>query len=347
MRTRHALIVLCSLILGCAPLGRSLVQAEPRSGSLSELFNRVNPAVVEVAGIQAGRGQSGGQRSLLGSGVVISREGEVLTSHHIVEAAERIMVRFLDGRTAEAALLASSAQADLALLQIRQPPEDLAVAGLGDSDTARVGDRIFVIGAPYGIRHTMTVGYISGRRQSQAPCPSMTPFEYLQTDAAINQGNSGGPMLDSEGRIIGIVSRILSRSGGSEGLGFAVGINTAKRLLLEEGSVWIGFDAALVSGILAEALNLPQEAGLLVQKVARGSPAAAMGLKAGELEARIGDRKLRLGGDVILSIQGTAIRPSVENICALNNVIGGFSAETEIDMTVLRQGRTLRLKSGP
>lgn len=138
------------------------------------------------------------------------------------------VVRFLDDTTSKASIVSSAAQADVALLQLDNVPPDLSPAMLGDSDAAEVGDQILIIGAPYGIRHTMTVGYISGRRQSQSPCPSMTPFEFLQTDAAINQGNSGGPMLNMQGRVIGIVSRILSRSGGSEGLGFAVGINMEK-----------------------------------------------------------------------------------------------------------------------
>jgi len=346
MHLKHLLIILLVLVNGCtlAASSHSLAQ----NPSLNQVFRRVNPSVVEIASIQhQARIEDSDPRSVLGSGVVISSEGQVLTAAHVVQAAQTILVRFLDGETARASIVSSATQADVALLQLESAPANLTPAVLGDSDTAEVGDKVLVIGAPYGIRHTMTVGHISGRRQSQSPCPSMTPFEFLQTDAAINQGNSGGPMLDMEGKIIGIVSRILSRSGGSEGLGFAVGINSARRLLLESDSVWIGFDAILIAGNLAQALNVPQEAGLLVQKVAPNSLAAGMGLQPGRIQAGLGDRKMLLGGDIILDIQGLTIEPSTRNICALGNVVGGFTSESRIAMTILRNGRKVQLTTQP
>jgi S1-C subfamily serine protease len=346
MHLKHLLVILLVMANGCtlAASSHSLAQ----SSSLNHVFRRVNPSVVEIAGIRhQARGEDSDPHSVLGSGVVISKEGQVLTAAHVVQAAETILVRFLDGETARASVVSSATQADVALLQLESVTSNLTPAVLGNSDTAEVGDKVLVIGAPYGIRHTMTVGHISGRRQSQSPCPTMTPFEFLQTDAAINQGNSGGPMLDMEGNIIGIVSRILSRSGGSEGLGFAVGINSARRLLLEGDSVWIGFDAILIAGNLAQALNVPQEAGLLVQKVAPNSLAARMGLQPGRIQAGLGDRKMLLGGDVILDIQGITIEPSTRNICALDNVVGGFTSESRITMTVLRKGRTVKLDNQP
>lgn len=349
MPYRIVLICLLALLCGCALPGKDRGRARAGTDSLSEVFRRVNPAVVEVAGVRGSAGTSEGSasRGFLGSGVVISGQGRVLTSDHVVNTADRIAVRFLDGRTVRAEIVASAAQADVALLQLKTVPADLTVATLGDSDAVEVGDRIFVIGAPYGIRHTMTVGYIGGRRQSRSPCPAMSPFEFLQTDAAINQGNSGGPMVDSQGRVIGIVSRMLSRSGGSEGLGFAVGVNTVKKLLLDEEGYWIGFDAALVSGDMARALNVPQEAGLLVQRVARSSPAEELGLRPGRIRVDIGDRELLIGGDVILQIQGTQIRSSTRNLCVLQDIVGGFTSESRIEMTVLRNGRELHLSAEP
>ena len=344
--SKHLMIFLLVVLNGCSLTGKNPGHASDMS--LNTVFRQVNPAVVEIAGMSL-RQRSGEStsRRVLGSGVIISREGLILTSAHVVNSLNTIAVRFLDGGTSRATIVSAAAQADVALLQLTDVPQDLTPAALGDSDTAKVGDQILVIGAPYGIRHTMTVGYISGRRQSQSPCPGMTPFEFLQTDAAINQGNSGGPMLDMQGRVIGIVSRILSRSGGSEGLGFAAGINSAKRLLLDKDSIWIGFDASLIAGEMAQALNLPQEAGLLVQKVAPNSLAEEIGLLSGRIEVAIGGRKLLIGGDIILDIQGIAIQPSIGNVCALNNIVGGFTSQSRIEMTILRNGETIRLSSQP
>lgn len=346
---RSLYLIVSLLVINCGfsfPIpGQGLAYA--RNESLSAVFRRVNPAVVEVAGLQDRQEKTGSSpENVLGSGVVISKEGTVLTSAHVVDAADRITVRFLDGSMAQAEIVSMAGQADLALLQLKSVPRDLTIAKLGNSDSAEVGEKIFVIGAPYGIRHTLTVGYISGRRQSRVPCRSMSPFEFLQTDAAINRGNSGGPMLDRQGRVIGIVSRILSRSGGSEGLGFAVSINTAQRLLMEEDSAWIGFDAALISGELARALNVPQEAGLLVQKVVQNSLAAAMGLESGSIQLDIGERKVLIGGDIILEIQGSPVLPTVKNFCALNDMVGGFSSESRFEMLILRNGRKVLLSNG-
>ncbi len=342
------LIFLLVVFSGCSMAANDHSFAQTKNTSLNSIFRQVNPAVVEIGVIlDQARQDNSDSEGVLGSGVVVSKDGLVLTSSHVVDSADTIVVRFLDDTTSKASIVSSAAQADVALLQLDNVPPDLSPAMLGDSDAAEVGDQILIIGAPYGIRHTMTVGYISGRRQSQSPCPSMTPFEFLQTDAAINQGNSGGPMLNMQGRVIGIVSRILSRSGGSEGLGFAVGINSARNLVLNEESIWIGFDATLISGKLAQALNVPQEAGLLVQKVATDSLAEEMGLVAGRIQTEIGGRKWLLGGDIILDIQGTRIRPSIKSFCALNDIVGGFTSSSHIEMTVLRNGQKLRLSTQP
>ena len=140
-------------------------------------------------------------------------------------------------------------------------PKGVTPVTLGDSDKVEVGDEIFVIGAPYGISQTLSVGHLSGRHRLPSN-ESATSVEFLQTDAAINTGNSGGPMFDMEGNVIGIVSSIMSHTGGSEGLAFATAANTAKQLLLERKPFWSGIDGLVVTGALAKALNLPQAAGL-------------------------------------------------------------------------------------
>ena len=348
MSSRLVLISLLVLIFGCIPGGYDGGLARAKDQSLGMVFRSINPAVVEIAVVrsQESPGEPG-TRHILGSGLVISEDGRIVTSAHLVNTADSIMVRFLDGETFSADIVSTAAQADVALLQLSTVPLNLTAATLGDSDTAEVGDRVMIIGAPYGISHTMTAGYIGGRRQSQTPCSGMTPFEFLQTDAAINKGNSGGPMVDMQGRVIGIVSRIFSSSGGSEGLGFAVAVNTVKKLLLEGESSWIGFEATLISGDMAAALNVPQDSGLLVQKVARNSPAFGMGLQPGRIQVSVGGKEILLGGDIILEIQGLAIQSLPSNICTVSNIVGGFNSDNRIEMTVLRKGKRLHLSNGP
>ncbi len=317
-----------------------------QTGSISQVFENVNPTVVKILSFEKpGRRQPGNVRAAIGSGVVVSKDGLIMSAAHTVNVADKIVVTFLNQDTIGAEVIASSAQADIALLKLDKVPENLAVARLGDSDKVRIGDQIFVIGAPYGIDHTLTVGHISGRRQSRTVCQQLAPFEFLQTDAAINQGNSGGPMFDNQGRVVGIVSRILSRSGGSMGLGFGVSINTARDLLLEQKAFWIGFDAYMLSGPMAKAFNVPQEAGLLVQNVAANSPGDTLGLRAGNIPLQLGDEKFKVGGDIVLAIQDFPVAHDVGDACAIQDVVGGFTSETEIRLKVLRDGEIIELSS--
>jgi S1-C subfamily serine protease len=344
MLLRKTFCLLLVIMCGCAFNGKSRDKAFAEGASLSNLFEKVSPTVVKILAVE----RSGGEkrpstRGTVSSGVVISKDGLVITAAHSVHLADKVMVKVLGYDALEAKVVASSAQADVALLKIDSTPDDLDVAQLGNSDDVQVGEQVFVIGAPYGIDHTLTVGHISGRRRSQIVCEQLTPFEFLQTDAAINQGNSGGPMFDYKGKVIGIVSGILSKSGGSEGLGFAASINTARELLLEKRSFWVGFDAFLLAGELAKAFNVPQKAGLLVQRVAEGSPGKALGLRAGNVPVQIGKETFLIGGDVVLSIQGVPVIPTEEDICTIRNVVGGFTAKSEIQVTVLREGKVIEL----
>ena len=312
--------------------------------SLSRIFRDVNPCVVMIVATQ--RSDNPAQpnpNTAVCAGVVISKDGRILTAAHSVNVADQIVVYFLDGQVEKAGIVASSSQADISLLQLDSVPDNIKVASLGNSDDAEIGDQVLVIGAPYGIDHTLSVGHISGRRRSKTVCHQLTPFEFIQTDAAINKGNSGGPMFDIHGNVIGIVSRILSSTGGSEGLGFAVSINTAKGLLLNQKAFWIGFNGFLLYGEMAKAFNLPQDAGLLIQSVADNSPGDALGLRAGSIPVHSGNQTFLIGGDVILSIQGFPITYSVGDVCAIQDVVGGFTAETEIVLTVLREGKIVEL----
>jgi serine protease Do len=318
------------------------------AGSLSKVFQKVNPAVVMI--LTTERGHSGlhaGQevtfeKGGLGSGIVVSQDGLVMTAAHVVQVADAVVVKFLDGSMVGAKVVGSAPQADVALLQLNHLPDNLVVAELGDSDSVNVGDEIFVIGAPYGVDHTLTVGYMSGRRHPEVVCNSLLPIEFLQTDAAINKGNSGGPMFTMDGKVIGIVSRILSFSGGSEGLGFAVSINTATELLFKQGSVWTGLEAYLVTGPLAKALNVPQDAGLLIQRVADDSPGQRLGLRPGNIPAEIAGKQLLLGGDIVLEVKGVTVSAALEHTCEIRKKVAGLPNDN-LEMKILREGKVIDL----
>ena len=339
--------LLLVLAFGCALIDLAGGRSFAAGRSFSGIFQQVNPSVVKVLAFRQpdAAGRETRVQGTVGSGVVVSQEGLIMTAAHSVNIADKVVVKLLDDRTFEAEVVAASGEADIALLALDHVPDSLQAAKLGDSDEVAVGDQILVIGAPYGIEHTLSVGHISGKRRSRTVCEQFAPFEFLQTDAAINRGNSGGPMFDTEGRVVGIVSRILSKSGGSEGLGFAVAINTARELLLDREAYWIGFDAHLLTGDLAKAFNLPQKAGLLVQHVAANSPGAELGLKSGSIPVTIGKKEFLIGGDVVLEIQSIPVSRTVEEICTLKNVVGGFSREKEIRITVLRDGEIVHLSS--
>jgi len=341
------LVAFCVLfILFPALNGDCRVFKDTPEGSLNKIFKRVNPAVVLIIAVERPKGPEDLKPlATVSSGVVVSKEGEIMTAAHAVNVADKIVVQFATGEASKASVIASSTEADIALLKIGKIPKHLKVAELGNSDNAQVGDEVLVIGAPYGMDHTLTVGHVSGRRHSKTVCNQLRPFEFLQTDAAINQGNSGGPMYDTSGKVIGIVSRILSSSGGSMGLGFAVSINTAKELLLNKKSFWIGFDAYLLTGDLARAFNLPQDAGLLIQHVADNSPGDLIGLRAGGIPVQIGTNSFLIGGDIVLSIQGFPVTYSIDEACAIQDVIGGFTPETTIELSVLRNGKVISLSN--
>jgi S1-C subfamily serine protease len=318
------------------------------ASSLSKVFEKVNPSVVVIltkergyASLQSGQAVTFGKGGL-GSGIVVSEDGLVMTAAHVVQVADAVVVRFEDGSMVGAKVVGSAPQADVALLQLDQVPDNLTTAELGNSDNVKIGDEIFVIGAPYGVDHTLTVGYMSGRRHPEVVCNSLLPIEFLQTDAAINKGNSGGPMFSMNGKVIGIVSHILSHSGGSEGLGFATSINTAKDLLLEQGSVWTGLEAYLVSGPLAKALNLPQDAGLLIQRVADDSPGHRLGLRPGVIPVEIGGKHLLLGGDIVLEVKGITVSAELEHTCQIRQKVVGLD-HGNFEMKVLRDGKVVNL----
>lgn len=340
MKSPRAVLFLTFSVLVVVPC---MAADEP---TIAELFTAVDKAVVEIATVQSVATDQGPARRVssgsLGSGFLISADGKIMTASHVVQVADEVSVRFVTGDVVKARVIASDPSADVSLIQTESVPSGAAPVVLGDSDTARVGDQVFVIGAPYGIAHTLTVGHVSGRRTLSQLFGGFRQVEILQTDAAINQGNSGGPMFNIRGEAIGVVSHILSTSGGFQGVGFVITSNLARRVLLEDPSPWTGLEGVLIEGQVARALNVPQKAGMLVKSVAAGSPASAIGLRAGDLQAQIGGQNLTLGGDVILAVNGIVIG-SPDFGQRIDDKNRSLTGDDHYVLRVLREGNVIEL----
>ncbi|MEM9800396.1 MAG: trypsin-like peptidase domain-containing protein [Planctomycetota bacterium] len=354
MTRGHAMLLPILILVGCAsepiPVEPILQTTEERAPTVAETFEEVSSAVVTIhaASSAVSIGESGeiveGFYSV-GSGVLVSGTGQVLTASHVVHTADELVVEFPDGALCRAHVEGSVKAADVALVQLDDAvPENAKSVELANSDDVRVGSRCIVVGAPQGISHTLTVGHISARRLEAGYVQRMVRPEFFQTDASINQGNSGGPMFDMEGRVIGIVSYIVTEGGGSEGLGFAVTANVCKELLLEGNPFWWGTEEILVSDRFARALNFPGgRSGLLVQQVTPGSAGDLLGLRGGSIPAVVEGVPVLLGGDVILEISGIAL----DDEDAPERIIEALSAlerSSSFSVRVLRDGRRISLK---
>lgn len=323
-----------------------LFAIDVQATSYAKIFKKVDPSVVvihtqERVVVQGTTGFLQKTAGGLGSGVVISKDGLIITAAHVVQVSDKVYIEFTDGKKYPAHVISSSAIADVSLVKLELLPDKLSVAKLGDSDKIEIGDEVFVIGAPYGIGHTLTTGYLSGRRMESILDSQLGLVEFLQTDAAINRGNSGGPLFNRAGEVVGIVSHIKSGSGGSEGLGFATSVNVARKLLLEDKTVWTGLEIFPLEGKLAAALNV-SGGGMLVQRVARNSLGDFLGLQAGSIPVTIGNRKILIGGDVILSLNGIKLNKIEDALKVRDNLIK-LPYGSRIDMKVLRAGEVKAL----
>ena len=273
---------------------------------IASLYKQVNKSVVTI--ITESKFLNDDQQLVndesIGSGVLISKKGEILTAAHVVDNAENITVKFLNGEEIRAKVIKSAPVADIALLKLYWMPKEYEVARIGDSDDVSVGEQIVILGAPYGIEHSLSVGYISGKRKQKTRTSGFVINEYFQTDASINQGNSGGPMFNLEGEVIGISSYIITESGGFQGLGFASTSNLAKKLVIDGNRRWTGISGFILDKKLAWILNVPIDGGILVESVVRFSPADFAGIKGGFENIDIDGERLIGGGDIILSVNG-------------------------------------------
>jgi len=274
-------------------------------------------------------GRGSGQPRSLGSGFILSSDGYILTNNHVVEDAERIIVRLRDRRELEATLIGADPRSDLALLKV--DAHDLPAVKTGRSETLKVGEWVLAIGSPFGFDYSVTAGIVSAKGRSLPNENNENYVPYIQTDVAINPGNSGGPLFNLAGEVVGINSQIYTRSGGFMGVSFAIPIDVALDVVAQlkaDGHVsrgWLGVVIQEVSRELAESFGLDKPAGALVARVAPGSPAAAAGIKE---------------GDIIVAFNGTPIDLSAD----LPHVVGRTKAGSTAKLLVVREGKRQDMK---
>ncbi len=292
----------------------------PAPGSFSAAARKAAPAVVSINTSKAVRhprsndpwfqfffGEQGPQEQTgLGSGVIISPDGYILTNNHVVEGADDIEVTLADNRQAKARVIGTDPESDLAVLKIAL--DKLPVIVLGNSDQLAVGDQVLAIGNPFGVGQTVTSGIVSALGRTQL---GINTFEnFIQTDAAINPGNSGGALVDVYGNLQGINTAIYSRSGGSMGIGFAIPVSTAKMVLdgiVKDGHVtrgWIGVEPNELSPELAETFGVKASKGVIVTGVLQAGPAALAGMRPGDVIVQIGDKPVRNVVELLATVAG-------------------------------------------
>jgi serine protease Do len=328
---------------------------QPPIASVAEVAERVVPSVVSVSATRMVRAQPGhpffrehfgqpgmgpGMRGMpeeqeqqgLGSGVIVTRDGVVLTNNHVVEQAEDIQVTLSDGRKLAAEVVGTDPQSDLAVVRIQgKVPANLQPLSFGDSSALRLGDVVLAVGNPFGVGQTVTMGIVSAKGRSSVGIVDYEDF--IQTDAAINPGNSGGALVNLRGELVGINTAILSRSGGYQGIGFAIPASMARPImtsLLSDGKVargWLGVAIQSMDGDLAAAMKLDGAQGVLISDVTPGSPAAQAGLQR---------------GDVIVTLDGKPMTESSQ----LRNHVAAKNPGSKVALDIMRNGQKRRVDVG-
>src|ERR1700675_1898159 len=278
-----------------------------------------------------------------GSGFLIDTDGHILTNYHVVQGAQTIEVTMGDLSHFKAKMIGADSRNDIALIQIDPKGRKLVPLPLGDSRNLLVGQRVLAIGNPFGFQSTLTTGVVSSLGRTVQTSDSTFIDEAIQTDAAINRGNSGGPLLNSHGEVIGINSAIYAPNGTTAGIGFAIPINTARRVaddLITQGRVrraTLGVEGRALWPGLAEALRLSVEKGILVERVAPGGPAAQAGIRGGNKSVLAGLQELRIGDDVVVAADGKPIATQMDLNLLLNRAKPGDS----LTLTIIRDGKKM------
>jgi S1-C subfamily serine protease len=324
----------------------------------SELYRKRAAGVVTIYALFDDLGESGAAASQ-GSGFGVSDEGYILTNSHVVTtagesdpaetptAADTVYVQFRDGERVPAEIVGWDVFDDVGVLKVDPADHPVSPVPLGDSSGVVVGEPVAAIGSPFGQESSLSVGVVSATERSIDSLTSgFNLLDAIQTDAPINRGNSGGPMFDAEGEVVGINAQIRSESGTAEGVGFAIPINAAKRSmeqLIQTGSVryaWLGVTTQSLTSRIAERFDLAETAGAAVQSVAGGSPADRAGLRGGSGEQEVDGLPFCPGGDVIVAVDGQPVRSAEDVVRAVNQVrLPG----DEIRLTVLRGAARVQL----
>jgi serine protease Do len=326
-------LILC--FLSAPVLAKKTIQKlyESVDGSVVELHVKSLPGAVAGGGPVVSTKTSGS----LGSGVVINDKGRILTAAHVIEKATKIEINFADGTKTTGHVVWVNNFVDLAMIQAAELPKNIKPAKLANAGEYNIGEQLIVIGAPLGVSHSLSVGYLSGVRDKEPlPVSKMIP-RFLQTDAAINMGNSGGPMFNLDGEVIGIVSHILSKSGGSNGIGFAVSVDTIHDVINSSPGHFSGFIPFILNEELSTALNNPHGYGLLIQQVIPNSLADKLGFKGGTLNVTIGHLPILLGGDIVLGIDGFLIK-GIEGAIKAQQHLSTVVKGQQVIFTFLRNG---------
>jgi S1-C subfamily serine protease len=286
------------------------------------------------------------QAGASGSGSIINTRGYVLTNNHVIQNANKVFINLADGSQFEGTVVGTDPENDLAVLKFDPPPGmDLQVIPFGSSENLRVGQKVLAIGNPFALERTLTVGIVSGLGRPIQTSSRNIIRNMIQTDASINPGNSGGPLLNNQGQMIGINTMIYSPSGGSVGIGFAVPIDTAKRVvaeIIEFGRVrrgWIDATVVQLFPALVRHARLPVDSGLLVSRTRRGGLAERAGLRQGSDPVQYGRSIIYLGGDIITAVNG--IRTN--NLAALYSALEDNRPGDTVRVEIIRNGRPLTL----
>jgi serine protease Do len=326
---RLGLAVLATLLIATA------AAAQPCAEPLAAVFERISPAVVSIQAMKINKAKP--QRrfeTIVGSGVIIDKDGQILTNAHVVDGAASLTVTLDSGNKTPARILGLDPVLDLALLRV-DTTAPLPAARLGDSTAVKVGEEVVAIGNPIGLDQTMTRGIVSGLNRL---LPGVSDEPMIQTDAPINPGNSGGPLVDRCGGVVGINTLI---SEDAQSIGFAVPINAAKSILRdlrELGRVvrpWLGMQGRAVDNKLGGVVRLPVTPGYLVEVVYDGSPADRAGVRGGNLSVVVQGEEYLLGGDILTAVNGTSIRSHSDYVARVKTLRVG----QRVKITVVREGQ--------
>jgi S1-C subfamily serine protease len=383
MRSRKHLILIAAVLAlvlaatGCTSLGvltvapastaSDLVQTttEARSGTAAtttvddavnalqsqiiEVYQRTAPAVVNITnrGYVYDRFMGTIPQEGTGSGFVYDTQGHIITNYHVVENAQQLMVTLADGKTYDAQIVGSDATNDLAVIRLDGNATLPAPLVLGDSESLQVGQFVLAIGNPFGLEQTLTTGVVSALgRVIQSPADNRFIGEAIQTDAAINPGNSGGPLLDLSGQVIGVNSQIISPSGASSGIGFAVSASTVQRVvpqLISKGKYChpylgvqlLSLTSANVSALKQAGAQVPVDSGVLVLDAVAGGPADKAGIRGGSRVVRVGNYQVPVGGDIITAIDGQALTSTQDLTVYLETET---TVGKSVELTIVRNG---------